>query len=228
MNETICVLDVKIDNCSAKQAMKASVEYMSTAATNVVELVTIETLMSAKDKPDLRKAIEQSDLVLPGQEEILEAAGITDTRRIQEMRAQVYLKMYLKYLHKNHSRVYLLAETDEEVDRLTACLFSRYRGIQVAGAAKVAPGAAMDDMLVNAINGGEVDSVIAVLSSPVQEEFIARNRSLINARMWLGAGKLMESIYEGKSRGGKISAFVDRLFFKREIEKNRREMKAQC
>lgn len=222
------MLDVKIDNCSAKQAMKASVEYMSTAATNVVELVTIETLMSAKDKPDLRKAIEQSDLVLPGQEEILEAAGITDTRRIQEMRAQVYLKMYLKYLHKNHSRVYLLAETDEEVDRLTACLFSRYRGIQVAGAAKVAPGAAMDDMLVNAINGGEVDSVIAVLSSPVQEEFIARNRSLINARMWLGAGKLMESIYEGKSRGGKISAFVDRLFFKREIEKNRREMKAQC
>ena len=228
MNETICVLDVKIDNCSAKQAMKASVEYMSTAATNVVELVTIETPMSAKDKPDLRKAIEQSDLVLPGQEEILEAAGITDTRRIQEMGAQVYLKMYLKYLHKNHSRVYLLAETDEEVDRLTACLFSRYRGIQVAGAAKVAPGAAMDDMLVNAINGGEVDSVIAVLSSPVQEEFIARNRSLINARMWLGAGKLMESIYEGKSRGGKISAFVDRLFFKREIEKNRREMKAQC
>ncbi len=227
MNETISVLDVKIDNCSAKQAMKASVEYMSTAATNVVELVTIETLMSAKDKPDLRKAIEQSDLVLPGQEEILEAAGIADTRRIQEMRAQVYLKMYLKYLHKNHSRAYLLVETDEEVDRLTACLFSRYRGIQVVGAAKVAPGAGMDDMLVNAINGGEVDSVIAVLSSPVQEEFIARNRSLINARMWLGAGKLMESIYKGKSRGGKIATFVDRLFFKREIEKNRREMRAQ-
>ena len=136
MNETICVLDVEIDNCSAKQAMKASVEYMSTAVTNVVELVTIETLMSAKDKPDLRKAIGQSDLVLPGQEEILEAAGVVDTRHIQETRAQVYLKMYLKYLHKNHSRVYLLVETDEEVDRLTACFFSRYRGIQVAGRQK--------------------------------------------------------------------------------------------
>ena len=85
----------------------------------------------------------------------------------------------------------------------------------------------MDDMLVNAINGGEVDSVIAVLSSPVQEEFISRNRSLINARMWLGAGKLMESIYKGKSRGEKLATFVDRLFFKRETRKNRREMKAQ-
>lgn len=227
MNETICVLDVNIDNCSAKQAMKASVEYMSTAVTNVVELVTIETLMSVRDKPELKKAIEQSDLVLPGQIEILEAAGIADSRCIQETRAQIYLKMYLKYLHKNHSRVYLLVETDEEVDRLTECLFSCYRGIQVAGVAKVAPGADTDDMLVNAINGGEVDSVIAVLSSPVQEEFIARNRSLINARMWLGAGKLMEYIYKDRSKAERFASFIDRLFFKREIEKNRREMEAQ-
>lgn len=224
MNETICVLDVNIDNCSAKQAMKASVEYMSTAVTNVVELVTIETLMCVRDKPELRKAIEQSDLVLPAQTEILEAAGIADVRHMQEIKTQVYLKMYLKYLHKNHSRVYLLVETEEEVDRLTACLFSRYRGIQLAGAAKVAPGAGTDDMLVNAINGGEVDCVIAVLSSPVQEEFISRNRSLINARMWLGAGKAMEPIYKGRTRGGRVASFFDRLFFKREIEKNRREM----
>ncbi len=219
MSETICVLDVKIDNCSAKQAMKASVEFMGTAATSVVELVTIETLMLTRDKPELKKVIEQSDLVLPGQEEILEAAGVIDARYIQETRTQTYLRMYLKYLHKNHSRVYLLVETEEEADRLTAHLVSRYRGIQIAGAAKVASGTDMDDMLVNAINGGEVDCVIAILSSPVQEEFIARNRSLINARMWLGAGKLMEPIYKGRSKGEKVAAFVDRMFFMRATRK---------
>lgn len=227
MSETICVLDVKIENCSAKQAMKTSVEFMGTAATSVVELVTIETLMLARDKPELKKVIEQSDLVLPGQEEILEAAGVMDARYIQEARSQTYLRMYLKYLHKNHSRVYLLVETEEEADRLTAHLVSRYRGIQIAGAAKVASGTDMDDMLVNAINGGEVDCVIAILSSPVQEEFIARNRSLINARMWLGAGKLMEPIYKGRSKGEKVAAFVDRMFFMRATRKNRREMKLQ-
>ncbi|MCI9270278.1 MAG: hypothetical protein HFH11_03850 [Dorea sp.] len=227
MSETICVLDVKIDNCSAKQAMKASVEFMGTAATSVVELVTIETLMLARDKPGLKEVIEQSDLVLPGQEEILEAAGVIDARYIQETRTQTYLRMYLKYLHKNHSRVYLLVETEEEADRLTAHLVSRYRGIQIAGAAKVASGTDMDDMLVNAINGGEVDCVIAILSSPIQEEFIARNRSLINARMWLGAGKLMEPIYKGRSKGEKVAAFVDRMFFMRATRKNRREMKLQ-
>lgn len=227
MNETIRVLDVNIDNCSAKQAMKASVEYMGTAVTSVVELVTIEALLCAKDEPELKAAIEQSDLVLPGQKEILEAAGIAETRRIQETNAQTYLKMYLKYLHKNHCRIYLLVETEEELDGLTACLSACYRGIQIVGAAKVAPGSETDDMLVNAINGVEADSVIAILSPPVQEEFIARNRSLINARMWLGAGKLMEPIYKEESRRGRWRSFVDRLFFKREIEKNRREMKVQ-
>lgn len=227
MNERIRVLDVKIDNCSAKQAMKASVEYMGTAVTNVVELVTIDALMYAKDEPDLRNAIEQSDLVLPGQKEILEAAGIVEARRIQETSAQTYLRMYLKYLHKNHSRVYLLVETDAEVDELTECLSSHYRGIQIAGAAKVAGGAETDDMLVNSINGGEVDSVISILSSPVQEEFITRNRSLINARMWLGAGKLMEPIYKERPRSRSLLFYIDRLFFKRETRKNRREMKIQ-
>ena len=227
MNETICVLDVNINNCSAKQAMKLSVGFMDTAVINVVELVTIEALMCAKDEPELKRAISQSDLVLPGQKEILEAAGDADAGKLREVETQLYLKMYLKYLHRNHSRVYLLVETDEEVDELTAYFASRYKGIQIVGAAKVASGTETDDMLVNAINGNEADCVIAILHPPVQELFIARNRSLINARIWLGAGGILKAIYKKKQAGKGILAFVDRLFFKHEIEKNRREMRTQ-
>lgn len=223
MNETICVLDVNIDNYTAKQAMKASVGYMETAVTNVVELATMEVLMCAREEPELREIISQSDLVLPGQKEILEAAGNADSKRLREAEDQTYLRMFLKYLHRNHCRVYLLVETDEEVDELTACLTSAYRGIQIVGAARVAEGSADDDMLVNAINGGEVDCVISVLPSPVQEKFIARNRSLINTRMWLGAGKLMEAIYKERSGRSKVLSFFIRLFFKREARKNQKK-----
>lgn len=227
MGERICVLDVKIDNCSAKQAMKESVEYMSTAVTNVVELVSIDTLLYAKDEPEFRETIEQSDLVLPGEKEILEAAGITESRRIQETDSQTWLRMYLKYLHKNRCRVYLLVETDAELDELTECFSVHYRGIQIAGAARVAGGIGTDDMLVNAINGAEIDAVISVLSTPLQEEFIARNRSLMNTRMWLGAGKLMEPIYKEKPGNRKLLSFIDRLFFRRETRKNQKEMQIQ-
>ena len=223
MREMINVLDVNIEHCSAKQALKAAVEYMDTPATSVIDLVTIEALMYARDDYSYREAIEQSDLVLPGQKDILEAAGITDSRSMREIESQTFLRLWLKYLHRNHCRVYLLVETDEEVDELTGCLTDEYRGIAIVGAAKVAPGTEADDMLVNAINGGEADCVIAILTPPVQEQFIARNRSQINTRVWLGAGKLMEFAYRQKSGKGKVMTFLDRMLFRREIEKNKKE-----
>lgn len=189
----------------------------------MIDLVTIEALMYARDDQGYREAIEQSDLVLPGQKDILEAAGITDSRSIRETASQTFLRLWLKYLHRNHCRVYLLVETDEEVDALTGCLTEEYRGIAIVGAAKVAPGTEADDMLVNAINGGEADCVIAILTPPVQEQFIARNRSQINTRVWLGAGKLMEFAYRQKSGKGKVMTFLDRMLFRREIEKTKKE-----
>lgn len=224
MDEKICVLDVNIDNYPAKQAMKASVAYMDTEVMNVVELVTIDTLLYARDNPDFRSVVEESDLALPGQKEILEAAGITEGRRIRELEDQTYLRMYLKYLHRNHCRVYLMVETDEQVDGLTDFLTTRYRGVQLAGAAKVAGGSGTDDMLVNAVNASDADCVIAALTPPLQEEFIARNRTLINARMWLGAGGVIEGAYLKRPRRKSLLGLVSRLFFRREIEKNRREV----
>lgn len=89
----------------------------------------------------------------------------------------------------------------------------------------MAPGTEADDMLVNAINGGEADCVIAILTPPVQEQFIARNRSQINTRVWLGAGKLMEFAYRQKSGKGKVMTFLDRMLFRREIEKTKKNLK---
>ena len=37
MREKINVLDVNIEHCSAKQALKAAVEYMDTPATSVID-----------------------------------------------------------------------------------------------------------------------------------------------------------------------------------------------
>ena len=131
MREKINVLDVNIEHCSAKQALKAAVEYMDTPATSVIDLVTIEALMYARDDQDYREAIEQSDLVLPGQKDILEAAGITDSRSMREIESQTFLRLWLKYLHRNHCRVYLLVETDEEVDELTGCTRKNIAALQL-------------------------------------------------------------------------------------------------
>lgn len=228
MNDKIKILDIDIHDYTAKQAMKETVGYLASEPISVVEMVTVDTLMYAKEEPQLKESIGKIDLVLPGEKEILEAADITDRRHLQEVEVQTYLKMFLRYLHKNHLRIYLLVETEAEVEEFFDYFSSSYNGIQVVGIARVSPDDHADDMVVNAINGGEVDCVIAALSAPAQEQFIARNRSLLNARVWLGVGKAVKTVYKTGRRKKKIMNFIIHRIFKREIEKNRKEMQMQA
>ena len=63
MNGKIQVLNIDIDDCTAKEAMKQTVAYMGTEAINVIEMVTVDTLMYASGDSALRENIEKIDLV---------------------------------------------------------------------------------------------------------------------------------------------------------------------
>ena len=170
MEHKISVLDVDIDTCTAKEALKKTIGFMESMPVNIVEMVTVDGLMQMDEMPELKGEIRKFDLVMAGDRTILEAAEVTEKKYLQETEGQLFLKLFLRYLHKNHKRVYLLVESEEEGQAFFDYLQKYYEGIQVAGLAKVSAQNRADDMLVNAINGGEVDCVIAALSAPLQED----------------------------------------------------------
>lgn len=222
MSEKIEVLGIKIDNCTAKEAMKSAVEYMDMEAIHIIELATVDGLMQSDELDELREEIDEFHLILAGDKAILEAAGIEEHKRLQEVERKVFLKLLFQYLHKNHKRIYLLGETEDECTSYYEYFTRHHRGTQIAGMAKVSATDRADDMLVNAINGGEVDCIIATLSTPLQEDFIIKNKKLLNARLWLGIGK-NQLPYEPEMSGfGKIGQFVIRHIFKKEIEKRKK------
>lgn len=221
MSEKINVLDIEIDELTAKEAMKNSMVYMESDPISVIEMVTADGLIQINEIQDLKENVRQFSLVLAGEKTILEAAGITERKLLQETENKTFLKMFIRYLHKNHKRVYLLVESDEEGEEFYGYLEHRYSGIQVIGLAKVSAEDQADDMLVNDINGGEVDCVFAALSSPLQEEFISKNKGVLNARIWLGLGKDIFPERRRETGGGRLTQFVVRHIFKKEIEKRK-------
>lgn len=62
MNEKISVLDVAINGYTAKKAMKETVDYMHTEPLNIIEMVTVDTLMYAKEEPELRESMSQLEI----------------------------------------------------------------------------------------------------------------------------------------------------------------------
>lgn len=224
MNEKINVLDVNIDSCTAKEAMKETIAFLESEPVSVIDVVSVDGLMQMNDLSELKARMNEFDLVLPGEKLILEAAE--EARLPKEIDIKLYLKMFMRYLHKNHKRMYLLVESEEDGQEAFRYMQRTYSGIQLVGLAKVSAEGRADDMLVNAINGSEVDCILSALSVPLQEDFIAKNRNLLDARVWVGVGNRMFSDHMQGLGHGKLAKFLLNHIFKREMEKNKLKTKS--
>ena len=78
MEHKISVLDVDIDTCTAKEALKKTIGFMESMPVNIVEMVTVDGLMQMDEMPELKGEIRKFDLVMAGDRTILEAAEVTE------------------------------------------------------------------------------------------------------------------------------------------------------
>ena len=220
MDKKINVLDVEIDNNTAKETMREVMTYMDKELISVIELITSDVLIKCKENETLKYDIAQSDLVLAGEKDVLELAGITDRKKLQEADTHLFLKMILRFFHKNNNKIFILTENEETRTNFKDYLQEYYNGIKVVGAECVPDDNSMDDMILNSINGMEPDCVISILPSSIQEAFVARNRILLNARIWLGLGNDVH-LPKGIKRKKPIHDFLIKYFLKREVEKEK-------
>ncbi|MDD3137968.1 MAG: WecB/TagA/CpsF family glycosyltransferase [Lachnospiraceae bacterium] len=225
MNKKLKVLDVRIDDLSAKDAMRQAIQYLETDLISTVEIVTAKALVQTEDNPMLKEAVENFDLALAGDRTILEVAGIMEQKNIREVDKQTFLKMFLHYLHKSHRRVFVLAETEEELNDFITFLNMNYSNIIVSGSCIVLAHVEKDDGIVNIINGLEVDCVVSILETPIQELFIVNNKTLLNVRMWLGIGKVLKPYQGYKNLKNPLKNFINKQLLKYQLEKYERNNK---
>lgn len=219
MNEKIQVLGLGIDNLTAKDAVKRAVSYMETEPVSVVEMVTMNTLGKFQQDETAKELFESFDIALASDKGMLEAAGVTDERRLKEVDELLFIKMVMRFLHKNSARVFLLAEDEADLQKLEMYMQEDYSNIQVMDKATMEDNGASDDMLLNLVNGAEAECILSALPSPIEEQFIFRNKSLVNARVWLGFGNLLDELKKEKTGFQKVKEFILRQLLKKEMAK---------
>lgn len=220
MNKKINVLDVQIDNNTAKEAMLEVMTYMDKELISVIELITSDVLVTCKENETLKYNIAQSDLVLAGDKNVLDLAEGIDRKKLQEAESHTFLRMLLRFFHKNKNKVFLLTATEEEKNKFKEYLHESYQGMEIVGAECVPEDKSLDDMILNNINATECDCIMSFLPSPMQEEFIARNKILLNARIWLGLGNNAH-LPKAIKRKKPIHDFLIKYILKREVEKEK-------
>ena len=117
MEDKIEVLGIRMDCLTAKETMLQAMRFMEDDPVDTIEIMTMDSLMNNQEDETWTARAKEFKLVLPGEAEILEAAEIHDRVKLKETENRIFLKMFMKYLQKNQKRIYLLADTEEELSR---------------------------------------------------------------------------------------------------------------
>ena len=206
-----------MNNLSAKDALKKVMSYMETEPINIVEMVTMHTITQFQECEEVGEIFETMDMVLASDKGILQAAGVNEERQLKEVEELLFLKMLLRYFHKNGVRVLLLAEKPEDMQKLVGYMEEDYSKIQVVEMATMEEHGTTDDMLLNLLNGAEAACVISALPSPTEEKFISKNKMFVNAKLWLGLGNLLDDMKKEKMSFHKIKEFISRQLLKKKM-----------
>ena len=223
MEDKIEVLGIRMDCLTAKETMLQAMRFMEDDPVDTIEIMTMDSLMNNQEDETWTARAKEFKLVLPGEAEILEAAEIHDRVKLKETENRIFLKMFMKYLQKNQKRIYLLADTEEEIRQAESAIRHYNRGIRISGHACLNPADNREEEVVNDINGTETDCVLSVLSSPYQESFISRNKTLLNTKLWFGCGPMLSRSYDDRKVLQQIRHFFRKTMFRRQVEKQQKE-----
>ena len=148
MKEKITIFEIEMDNLTAKETMIKAMEFLESESIDTIEIMSMDMLLSGREDKEWKEQVGEIKIVIPGEEEILTAADVRDRKKLREAEDRVFLKLFMKYLQKNRRRVYLLAETDDELRRVEDSVRRYNRGIRIAGHALLSPGSGREETVI--------------------------------------------------------------------------------
>lgn len=214
MNDKISIMGIELDCLTAKEAMLRIMGFLENESVDTIEVLSMDVLMAGRDDTEWKKLIEQLEMVVPGDVEILNALDVDDRIKIKEAQNKVFQKLFIKYLEKNKRKIFLLGTADQDIENCEKTIRRYAKKLRIIGHGVLNVDGNTEEKVINEINGTETDCIFSVLPSPYQEEFIVRNRALMNTKIWFGCSVLAQGGEEKKSGLQKMRHFfVKRMFF---------------
>ena len=221
--QKINILGVAITDYSLKESLIKLDSFIGGGGLNTILYVTTPMLIMAGENEEEKNEIEAMDMTLCGDADILKVAEIKSVSRLYEVENQVFLKEFLRRLVLGGGKVYLLAESEEEVDSLQGELENIQKDIQIVGKSVIPDGGEGLEEIINRRNDIAPIAVISRFPSGGQEKWMIEAKPFVNAEVWLGISKDMVLNGTKEPFRKKVSDKIYKKIFRRRINRFRDE-----
>lgn len=221
MQQKIEICGIELNNQTVEETVQTMESFFSKGRLFVVTYVYAELLKLIAQDEDLRRQVMQSaDLILIAEKAVADVLETPCAMTEEEMKMQAVANALLAYCTEQEKTVYWVGETEKSYETFRAYVDKQFTKLQVEGA--FATGGEIDiedeDELINDINRIAPDVIISKLSSPYQEQFIARQKRKVNAQIWLGLSAKANLTSEPLPTSSKLKAMIDRTLLRRVVK----------
>lgn len=183
--QKINILGMSLTDYSLREALSITDCFLEEGSLNTILFISAKILVGAGNSAEQQEWIAGADLIVWSDAEIVRRAGINAGERIHEVENQDYIKEVLKRLGRAGSPVYLLAESEEELERLEFDLRSSRDDLNIVGEDVVGDVEAEWDSAANHINESAPTAVISRIPFERQARLMDRTKRFLNADIWL-------------------------------------------
>jgi len=188
MLKKLNILGLELDNYTVREAMMNVERYLDNNEFNMIETITMSMIEKSMQDATMLDCLQSLDLAVIGEKEILTAAGEQSYQRIRETCDNDFFHEFMKRIIRNKKTVYLLSETNEEIEKLKHFLEDEYDRIQIVGSYAIQDCPGDLDAIINAVNAESPTVALSVLHSPTQEHFLLDCKGKLDVKVWYGLG----------------------------------------
>lgn len=189
--QNINILGVMLTDYSLKESLTLLEEYMTNGKLNTILYITAPVLMAAGKDEEEKNCIESMDLTLCGDAELLRVSKIESASRQYEVENRVFLKEFFRRMVHRNRKIYLLAESEEDLETFRHELEMFQSGLLISGSSVMSEDTEDMEEIINRINDVAPAAIISRLPHGRQEKYMTDFKLLANAEVWLGIPKDM-------------------------------------
>lgn len=210
MIKRIQLLGMAFPNYSLRDELQLAQDALWNDRLCLILTMSMQSLMrvSTGATGDTKELVEQADVIVVEDPEILRVAGIDSGQRIREASEHLFFKELMKRLLRGQKRVYLVGARTAAVEKIREILSEQYEKLQIVGQYSIEEYPDDLDRMINEINSAAPDVLISVMPTPVQEEFLVKNRTKLLAKLWYGLGENYSLLTEEKGFRSRMKRLI--------------------
>lgn len=172
MNEVLCICE----------------EQISKRGSLLLGVVNVAKIVKCRNNRELRKSLEQSDIVLADGLPIVWLSKIIGKPLPERVAGIDIMSQLLKRSSEKNYRVYFLGAAQQVIEKVIETVRKEYPGIQIAGYRDGYFEESEAEEVADEIKNSSADILFVAISSPKKENFLRRWRHHMNVPICHGVG----------------------------------------